>query len=65
MSAYSDLRNREQLEDLDLENMSGTMNGNPSLSNGTSIGYFNDLTSTLTGTVVMFSRVYIFTLIFR
>ena len=50
MSAYSDLQNREQLEDLDLENMNGTINGNPSLANGTSSGYFNNLTSSLTGT---------------
>ena len=47
MSALSDLQNREQLEDLD--NMNGTINGRPSLANGTSSGYFNDLTSTLTG----------------
>ena len=54
MSAYSDLQNREQLEDLDLNNMNGTMNGNPSLANGTSSGYFNELTSTLTGTIIRF-----------
>ena len=49
VSALSDLQNREQLEDLDLDNMNGTINGRPSLANGTSSGYFNDLTSTLTG----------------
>ena len=58
VSAYSDLQNREQLEDLDLENMNGTINGNPSLANGTTTGYFNDLTSTLTGTVSVTIRVY-------
>ena len=57
VSAYSDLRDREQLEDLDLEDLNGTMNGSPGLSNGTTSGYFNNLTSTLTGTVITFSWV--------
>ena len=54
MSALSDLRNREQLEDLDLGNMTGTINGQPSLADGTTSGYFNDLTATLTGTLAIY-----------
>ena len=53
MSAYSDLQDREQLENL--ENLNGTMNGHPQLANSTTGGYFNILTSALSGTANVIS----------